>query len=84
MDAKLLHLGFEPVPLSGAQQRQLDATGFAILEDLIAPRWLLQLRQAFDAIFAKEGAAAGAEVAQMEGVRRLAALVNTGAVFAPD
>ena len=83
MDAKLLQLGFEPGPLSAAQRRRLDTEGFVILEDLIAPRWLLQLRQAFDAIFAKEGAAAGAEVGQMEGVRRLADLVNKGAVFDP-
>ena len=81
MDPQLLQLDFNPQPLTRAQSRHLDECGFVFLEDVIDPQWLVQLRQAFDDIFAKEGEAAGVEVAQMEGVRRLADLVNKGETF---
>ena len=81
LDLELLQRGFIPQPLTPAQYRALDTNGFIILEGIIAPDWLAELRHAFDAIFTKEGDEAGAEVAQMEGVRRLADLVNKGTVF---
>ena len=81
MDSELLQRGFVPQPLTPAQYSALDTNGFVILEDVIAPDWLAGLRHAFDAIFAREDDKAGAEVAQMEGVRRLADLVNKGTVF---
>lgn len=81
MDNELLKRGFVPRALTPAQSGALDANGFVILEDIIAPDWLAGLRHAFDAIFDLEGDKAGVEVAQMEGVRRLADLVNKGTVF---
>ena len=81
MDSELLQRGFVPEPLTPAQYSALDTNGFVILEGVIAPDWLAGLRHAFDAIFAREDDKAGAEVAQMEGVRRLADLVNKGTVF---
>ena len=81
MDGELLKRGFVPVPLTPAHCSPLDADGFVILENVIAPDWLAALRRAFDEIFASEGDKAGAEVARMEGVRRLADLVNKGTVF---
>ncbi len=81
MDSEMLQRGFVPEPLTPAQCSALDTNGFLILEDVIAPDWLVELRHAFDEIFAREGDKAGAEVAQMEGVRRLADLVNKGTVF---
>ncbi len=81
MDSELLQRGFVPQPLTPAQYSELDTNGFTILEEVIAPDWLAELRRAFDAIFAREGDKAGAEVAQMKGVRRLADLVNKGTVF---
>ena len=81
MDNELLQRGFVPQPLTPAQCSALDTNGFVILEDVIAPDWLAGLRHAFDAIFAREDDKAGAEVAQMEGVRRLADLVNKGPIF---
>ena len=81
MDGELLQRGFIPQPLTPAQCKELDTSGFTILEEVIAPDWLAELRHAFDATFVREGDQAGAEVAQMEGVRRLADLVNKGAVF---
>ena len=81
MDGELLKRGFVPGPLTPTQCDALDADGFVILEEVIAPGWLAGLRRAFDEIFAREGDKAGIEVAQMEGVRRLADLVNKAAVF---
>lgn len=81
MDNELLKRGLVPRALTPAQSGALDANGFVILEDIIAPDWLAGLRHAFDEIFDSEGDKAGVEVAQMEGVRRLADLVNKGTVF---
>ena len=81
MDKQLTDLGFVPPALSHRQIRQLDEQGFIVLENVIDNNWLELLRQAFDAIYEAEGAEAGKEVAQMEGVRRLVDLVNKGEVF---
>ncbi len=81
MDSELLQRGFDPQPLTPAQCSALDTNGFLILDAVIAPDWLAGLRRAFDEIFAREGDKAGAEVARMDGVRRLADLVNKGTVF---
>ena len=81
MDSELLDRGFVPRPLTDAQRSALDTEGFLVLEAIISPDWLDGLRQAFDEIHDREGDKAGEEVAQMEGVRRLADLVNKGSVF---
>jgi ectoine hydroxylase-related dioxygenase (phytanoyl-CoA dioxygenase family) len=81
MDNKLLELGYAEQILSSAQREELDKQGFTIVENVIDRDWLESLRQAFDTIHATEGKEAGKEVAQMEGVRRLADLVNKGEVF---
>ena len=81
MDNELLKRGLEPRPLTYAQRAALDTDGFIVLEDIISPEWLAGLRRAFDVIYDGEGDKAGEEVAQMEGVRRLADLVNKGPVF---
>ena len=47
MDAELLKRGFVPGPLTPEQCNALDANGFVILENVIAPGWLAGLRQAF-------------------------------------
>ncbi|MDE0055808.1 MAG: phytanoyl-CoA dioxygenase family protein, partial [Gammaproteobacteria bacterium] len=81
MDAELLERGFSPRSLTDAQRTALDTDGYIMLEEIISPDWLAGLRQAFDEIHDREGDRAGEEVAQMEGVRRLADLVNKGSVF---
>ena len=81
MDPRLVDLGLEPVELSSKQRTRLDEQGFLILEGLIDPAWLEELRQAFEAVCEREGEDAGKEVAQVQGVRRLADLVNKGQVF---
>ena len=81
IDPRLAELGLEPAELSPGQRTRLDEQGFLILEGLIDPAWLGQLRQAFETICEREGEDAGREVAQVRGVRRLADLVNKGEVF---
>ena len=81
MDEQICALGIEPQALNGEQKRQLDEDGYLLLESAIDSQWLDQLREAFDRIHASEGTEAGKEVAQIEGVRRLADLVNKNAYF---
>lgn len=81
MDSRLIELGLPGCELTAEQQQQLDEQGFTILPDIIDRDWLARLRQAFDDIHGAEGEDAGKEVSQVEGVRRLADLVNKGGVF---
>jgi ectoine hydroxylase-related dioxygenase (phytanoyl-CoA dioxygenase family) len=81
LDPKLLELGFTANALTPQQKAALDKRGFTILENLIDPDWLAQLRQAFENVTAAEGIDAGKEVNQVGGVRRLSDLVNKGDVF---
>jgi len=81
MDPRLRELGLPVASLTVEQSRQLDEQGYTILPSLIDSGWLDQLREAFDDIYDAEGEAAGKEAGQMEGVRRLADLVNKGEVF---
>ena len=81
MNDTLRTLGLQAAPLSAEQQRQLDEQGYLILEGMIDKDWCENLRAAFDRIHASEGSEAGKEVAQVEGVRRLADLVNKDACF---
>jgi hypothetical protein len=61
--------------------RQLDEEGWVRLEGFIAPDLRRRLTERIDALFAAEGEAAGAEFRQEPGARRLANLVDKGAVF---
>ena len=81
MDEKLEQLGLETYELVAEHKRRLDEDGFTVFEDVIDEDWLNALRQAFEQAYDREGADAGKEVAQMEGVRRLADLVNKGEAF---
>ena len=83
MDQKLLDLGLDPYDLPQKHRDELDGQGFTLFEKVIAPDWLDALRAAFDAVFEAEGEAAGGELGQVPGVRRLADLVNKGEVFDP-
>ena len=80
-DPELGRLGLAPYLLSTEQGRQLDELGYVIFEDVIGESRVDDLRHAFDRVFVEEGEAAGAEVAQMDGVRRLADLVNKDEAF---
>lgn len=81
MDPRLTELGLPTSSLTPEQQLQLDEQGYTILPDVIAADRLARLRQAFDDIHEAEGEDAGSEVSKVQGVRRLADLVNKGDVF---
>ena len=83
VDERLEQLGLEPYELVDEHKRRLDEDGFTVFEDAIGEDWLNALRRAFEQACDREGAEAGKEVAQMEGVRRLADLVNKGKAFDP-
>lgn len=64
-----------------AERRQLDEGGYLPLEGFMPPPLLDALRQGVEALFVAEGDRAGAEFKQEAQTRRLANLVNKGAVF---
>ncbi|MBX3010394.1 MAG: phytanoyl-CoA dioxygenase family protein [Caldilineaceae bacterium] len=67
--------------LPAEHRASLDEQGFTVFPNVIDPAWLAALRETFERITAEEGDAAGAEVSKMEGVRRLADLVNKSDLF---
>jgi ectoine hydroxylase-related dioxygenase (phytanoyl-CoA dioxygenase family) len=67
--------------LTEPEKRQLDELGYIVLEDFAGADLLSRLRERVGQLFAEEGDTAGAEFKQEPGCRRLANLVNKGAVF---
>lgn len=61
--------------------RQLDEWGYVLLPDLMESGLLSRLRETVEQLFLSEGDAAGSEFKIEAGARRLANLVNKGAVF---
>src|SRR5438034_8937690 len=66
--------------ISTDEMRQLDEIGFVVLPDFFV-EMLPALRMRIDEIFAEEGERAGSEFKQEPGCRRLANLVDKGAIF---
>lgn len=81
LDEALAACGVTDETLTPQQRADLDTQGFTVFQNVIDPAWLAALRDAFERITAAEGEAAGKEVNQMTGIRRLADLVNKGEVF---
>jgi len=81
MQEALQALGVTEQTLTSQQREQLDTLGYVIFYNVIDPAWLEALRAKFEELSAEEGDKAGSEVGQMNGVRRLADLVNKGEVF---
>lgn len=69
------------LPHRNELKRQLDESGFVVIEDFFTGRHLNELRTATERQFAMEGDSAGSEFRLEEGSRRLANLVNKGEVF---
>ena len=67
--------------LTDSDRRQLDEQGYLVLPNLMGADLLQALRRRIDQLFDEEGAAAGSEFKQEPGARRLANLVNKGALF---
>ena len=67
--------------LTETDRRELDEQGYLIQPGLMDDHLLAALRRRMAELFAEEGAASGSEFKQEPGARRLANLVNKGAVF---
>jgi hypothetical protein len=68
------------VAISAHEVSALDDIGFVVLPDFFT-ELLAPLRARIDAVFAEEGDRAGSEFKQEPGCRRLANLVDKGAIF---
>ena len=68
--------------LDDSEKRQLDELGYLVLPDFIPPPMLAELRDRVETLWAQEGDAAGSEFRPEPGTRRLANLVDKGAIFA--
>jgi ectoine hydroxylase-related dioxygenase (phytanoyl-CoA dioxygenase family) len=74
-------LGAGPGALTERERQALDESGYVVFPALVSPEWLDRLRTQFDLLSEREGGAAGSEVGQERGARRLSDLVNKGDVF---
>jgi hypothetical protein len=68
--------------LEASEKRQLDELGYLVLPGFVPPPMLTELRDRVEALWAQEGAEAGSEFRHEPGARRLANLVDKGAIFA--
>ena len=68
--------------LTQSQRRQLDELGYLVLPELVSPSLLAALRERVEMLWELEGDDAGSEFRPEPGARRLANLVDKGAVFA--
>src|SRR5689334_10877689 len=68
--------------LEQSDKRQLDELGYLVLPGFIPPPMLAELRDRVERLWAQEGSEAGSEFRQESGARRLANLVDKGAIFA--
>src|SRR5262245_4452249 len=67
--------------LTKGQARSLDEDGYLVLDGFMTVELLTRLGERVEELFVEEGEAAGAEFKQEPGCRRLANLVDKGAVF---
>ena len=77
----LAALGVTENTLTSAEKSSLDEKGYALFPGLIDSAWLKELRDAYDALAQKEGAAAGLDYHQEVGALRIGNLPNKGDVF---
>jgi ectoine hydroxylase-related dioxygenase (phytanoyl-CoA dioxygenase family) len=68
--------------LDRSERRQLDELGYLVLPGFVAPQMLGELRDRVEALWEQEGTLAGSEFRHESGARRLANLVDKGAIFA--
>jgi len=67
--------------LTQQEQAQLDDEGYLILRDFLSPERLTALRERCEELYTAQGESAGSEYRQEPQTRRLANLVNCGAIF---
>ena len=68
--------------LDPSEKRQLDELGYLVLPAFVPPPLLAELRDRVETLLAQEGSEAGSEFRAEPGTRRLANLVDKGAIFA--
>ena len=68
--------------LAQSEQRQLDELGYLVLPNFVQPPLLDELRNRVEMLWTEEGDEAGTEFRSEPGTRRLANLVDKGAMFA--
>ncbi len=67
--------------MTGAERDSLDTLGYVVVEKVLDPDTLSQVRHHVEYLYALEGEHAGAEFRQEPGSRRLANLVDKGEIF---
>jgi ectoine hydroxylase-related dioxygenase (phytanoyl-CoA dioxygenase family) len=67
--------------MSPAQRQQLDTDGYVVLKNFVPPETLAEVRDRVEELYAAEGENAGSEFRLEPGSRRLANLVDKGAIF---
>lgn len=68
--------------LEQSQRLQLDELGYLVLPGFVAPSCVSELRERVETLWELEGNEAGSEFRDEPGTRRLANLIDKGAVFA--
>jgi len=68
--------------LDRSEKRQLDELGYLVLPGFMPASMLAELRDRVEALWEEEGSEAGSEFRYERGARRLANLVDKGALFA--
>jgi ectoine hydroxylase-related dioxygenase (phytanoyl-CoA dioxygenase family) len=68
--------------LAQSEKKQLDELGYLVLPGFVPPPMLAELRDRVEALWEQEGSDAGSEFRHEPGARRLANLVDKGAIFA--
>ena len=68
--------------LAPSEKKQLDELGYLVLPGFVPPPMLAALRDRVEALWEQEGSEAGSEFRHEPGARRLANLVDKGAIFA--
>lgn len=74
-------LGVSKDTLTAEEKQRLDEQGFVVFPNVLDGKRVNELRDRYESLMTSEGRSAGYEVAQEEGTRRLADLVNKGREF---
>jgi ectoine hydroxylase-related dioxygenase (phytanoyl-CoA dioxygenase family) len=67
--------------ISAAERNSLDTLGYVVVENVLDPDTLSEVRDRVEYLYALEGEQAGSEFRQEPGSRRLANLVDKGEIF---
>jgi ectoine hydroxylase-related dioxygenase (phytanoyl-CoA dioxygenase family) len=67
--------------MTAAERDSLDTLGYVVVENVLDPDTLSQVRERVDYLYESEGENAGSEFRQEPGSRRLANLVDKGEIF---